>query len=95
MTAIRSSQINRVRGHTAQIFGPGFDQAWFATKFDRGSVEKLQTLLAPYMTPKGKKYAAIPPILFPAGSTRRGDVFRNPALIRVSNSLIRVHCMIY
>ena len=87
MTSIRSSQINRVRGNAALIFGPGFEQEWFPSQYARGSIEKLQTLLGAHMTTEGKKYAVIPPILFPEGSQNRRDIFRNPALIRVSSPL--------
>jgi len=84
MSSIRSSHINRLRTHGPTIFGPGFEQQWFPSKFERGSVEKLQELLGAYMTPKGKRYSLFPPILFPDGSTNKSDIFLNPALTNVS-----------
>ena len=85
MLSLRSLQINRVRSSASLIFGPGFPQEWFPSQFNRGSVEKLQTLLSPYMTPSGKKYDIFPPVLFPNGSnSRKSDIFLNPALIRAS-----------
>lgn len=70
------------------IFGPEFDQTWFPSKTDRGSIEKLQKLLGPKITSEGKKYMLLPPILFPNGIKKEKDVFLNPALVRVSFS----HC---
>jgi len=84
MSSARSSQINRLRNHGALIFGPDFDQNWFLSKSDRGSVEKLQKLLGAHMTPEGRKYPLLPPILFPDQSQKQSDVFLNPALVRVS-----------
>lgn len=94
MSSARSSHINRLRNNAAVIFGPGFDQNWFPSKFNRGSIEKLQELLGAHMTPKGKKYLLLPPILFPDGSQNKRDVFLNPALIRVS-ALSGVHSIVY
>jgi hypothetical protein len=84
MSSGRSSHINRLRNNASVIFGPGFEQHWFPSKFNRGSIEKLQELLGAQMTSKGKKYLLLPPILFPDGSQNKRDVFLNPALIRVS-----------
>lgn len=85
MTSARSSHVNRLRHSASLIFGPGFEQCWFPSKFNgRGSVEKLQVLLGAHLTAQGKKYPLIPPILFPDGSTNKRDVFLNPALVRVS-----------
>ena len=88
MGSIRSSQINRVRGVARLIFGPGFEQEWFATGYERGSVAKLQELLGAHMTSEGKKYSVLPPILFPEGSNAKKNIFLNPALIKVSNFII-------
>lgn len=90
MGAARSSHMNRVRTHVHQIFGPQFEQKWFATKYDRGSVDILQGLSGAYITPQGKKYRLLPPILFPDGSQSKKDVFLNPALVRVSFSFYRI-----
>ena len=84
MSSVRSSHINRLRNNASLIFGPGFEQSWFASKFKRGSIQKLQDLLGATVTPKGKKYRLLPPILFPDGSQNKRDVFLNPALVRVS-----------
>ena len=89
MTSGRSSHVNRLRSNGALIFGPGFEQGWFPSQIDRGAIDKLQTLLGAHMTPEGKKYRLLPPILFPYGSQNRKDVFLNPALARVSVSLLR------
>ena len=86
MMSARSSHINCLRNNASLIFGPGFDQMWFPSKFKRGSIEKLQVLLGAQMTPKGKKYLLLPPILFPDGSKSKRDVFLNPALVKVSLS---------
>ena len=80
----RSSHVNRLRTRALNIFGPGFENDWFATNFDRGGIDKLQILSGATMTPKGKKYMLLPPILFPDGSNSNKDVFLNPALARVS-----------
>jgi hypothetical protein len=83
MVAARSSHINRLRSHGTLIFGPGFDVEWFPSKFNRGSIEKLQDLLGAHESPVGKKYDFLPPILFPNGSTKKSEVFLNPALVKV------------
>ena len=83
MTSGRSTHINRLWVHASLIFGPEFDQTWFPSKANRGSIEKLQNLLGACMTPKGKKYPLLPPILFPDGSQNKKDVFLNPALVKV------------
>ena len=84
MGGTRATHINRLRTHAGKIFGPGFEQTWFATKFKRGSVEMLQVVSGAYVTTKGKKYRLLPPILFPKDSEHKKDVFLNPALIKVS-----------
>lgn len=68
------------------IFGPGFDQEWFASGFQRASVEKLQDLLGANSGQGGKKYPLFPPILFPdwPQSKNPRDVFLNPVLVKVS-----------
>ena len=83
MTSGRSSHINQLQANTSLIFGPEFDQTWFPSKFNRGSIEKFQYLLGAQMTPEGKKYPLLPPILFPDGPQNKKDVFLNPALVRV------------
>lgn len=83
MGGTRATHINRLRTHAGEIFGPGFEQTWFATKFKRGSVEKLQVASGAYTTSMGKKYRLLPPILFPKDSKHKKDVFLNPALIKV------------
>ena len=89
MTGGRSFHVNRLRGCGAMIFGPGFEQIWFPSRINRGSIEKFQTLLGAHMTPEGKKYPLLPPILFPTGSQNRKDVFLNPALAKASLCLIK------
>ena len=84
MMAARSSHVNCLRSHASLIFGPGFDQEWFASGYQRASIEKLQDLLGANSTQRGKKYPLLPPILFPDGSQSKRDVFLNPALVRVS-----------
>jgi hypothetical protein len=84
MSSARSSHINRLRSNGSVIFGPGFEQPWFASKFNRGSIEMFQELIGAHMTSKGKTYLFFPPILFPEGSKSKRDVFLNPALVRVS-----------
>jgi len=83
MMAARSSHINCLRGHASLIFGPGFNQEWFASGFQRASIEKFQGLLGANSNQKGKKYPLLPPILFPDGSKSGRDVFLNPVLVRV------------
>jgi len=88
MKSMRSSQIGRIRTHASDIFGPGFKSKWFRTKFDRGSIPKLQDLLGAHMTTKGKEYTAIPPILFPEDSVgKKSEIFLNPVLFKVSTFL--------
>ena len=84
MSAARSSHTNRLRTHAIEIFGDGFERVWFATRYDRAAIEKLQVLSGAHMTDKGKRYRLLPPILFPDGSNSKKDVFLNPALVRVS-----------
>ena len=84
MSSTRSSHINRLQTHASLIFGSGFEQDWFTSKYKRGSIEKLQELLGANVTSKGKKYPLLPPILFPNGSRSKKDIFLNPALVRVS-----------
>lgn len=90
MSATRSSHVNRLRDKAGVIFGPEFTQGWFNTRFDRGSIDKLQDLLGAHATPKGKKYALLPPIFFPFPSRiNKKDIFLNPALVGVSSSITR------
>ena len=90
MSTSRSSHVNRLRVHALDIFGPGFEKDWFSTQFGRGGIEKLQMLSGATMTPKGKKYMLLPPILFPDGSNSNKDVFLNPALAKVSDLLYQL-----
>lgn len=84
MATSRSSHVNHLRANAIDIFGPGFEKKWFATRFNRGGVDKLQMLSGASFTSKGKKYRLLPPILFPNGSENNKDVFLNPALVKVS-----------
>ena len=94
MSSLRSSHINRLRANGTLIFGSGFQQEWFPSKFERGSVETLQKLLGAHMTPKGKKYLLLPPILYLDGSSKnKRDLFLNPALIKVS-TFAHVHYVV-
>jgi len=74
------------------IFGKNFEQEWFQSKFKgRGGIKKLQELVGATEGPNGTKtYRLLPPVLFPEGSTRKQDVFLNPALIKVSDPFSRV-----
>ena len=90
MSTSWSSHVNRLRAHALDIFSPGFEKDWFATHFDCGGIEKLQMLLGTTMTPKGKKYLLLPPILFPDGSKSNKDVFLSLALARVSALLYKL-----
>jgi hypothetical protein len=80
---IRGSHILNLRWSGVLIFGTEFKQEWFASKFDRGSITKLQELLGANPVNGGKTYSIFPPILFPEGSTRNQDIFLNPALAKV------------
>ena len=94
MSSLRSSHINRLRANGTLIFGSGFQQEWFPSKFERGSVETLQKLLGAHMTLKGKKYLLLPPILYLDGSSKnKRDLFLNPALIKVS-TFAHVHYVV-
>jgi hypothetical protein len=84
MTSSRSSHVNRIRGCASIIFGAGFEPDWFASKFNRGSVEKLQELVGARVSSKGKGYLLLPPILYPDGSQNKKDIFLNPALVKAS-----------
>lgn len=85
MNTARSSHVNRLRHVAGEIFGPGFEQKWFATKFNRGNIGMLQVLSGAYVGPMGKGYRLFAPILFPGGSAKRSkDIFLNPALAKVS-----------
>ena len=89
MGTTRSSHVNRLRTHGIKIFGSdSFKDDWFATKYKRGTVPKLQDLSGAYMTTQGKKYQPLPLILFPDGPDNKKDIFLNPALIRVSWLLV-------
>ena len=89
MTGSCSFHVNHLWGCGAMIFGPGFKQIWFPLKINRGSIEKFQMLLGAHMTPEGKKYPLLPPILFPTGSQNRKDMFLNPALAKASLCLFK------
>jgi hypothetical protein len=89
------THINCVRINAGLIFGPGFEQQWFATKYKRGDVEELQRLSGAYATETGKKNHILPPILFPSGSGNKKDIFLNPALVRVSFLLTAIRYMVY
>jgi hypothetical protein len=103
MTGVRSTHINRLRGVAASIFGEGFSPDWFPSKFSenggRGAIKKLQDLLGLEVTPKGKKYALFPPILYPyidGSKINPKDAFLNPTLWKVSFSLRRTSfCIAY
>ena len=82
MQGVRSSQLSRIRSSASLIFG--FPQQWFETGAARASNETFQKLLGAHMTTAGKEYEPISPFLYPDGSTRRGDLFLNPALAKVS-----------
>jgi hypothetical protein len=90
MGTTRSTHTNRLRVHANLIFGEGVEHAWFATSYDRGSVEQLQVLAGAHITAQGKKYRILPPVLFPAGTEKKKDVFLNPAIARVSVLLYQV-----
>jgi hypothetical protein len=82
MGTVRSSHVNCLRANASTIFGPGFEQSWFPSKFKRGTIEKLQQLLGAQVSTQGKKYILLPPILFPSGSKSKRDIFMNPALVK-------------
>lgn len=84
MAAARSSHISRLRSTATLIFGPEFDPNWFPSKFDRSSVKELETLLGLKVTPQGKKYPLLPPILFPTPAKNARDIFLNPVLVKVN-----------
>jgi hypothetical protein len=84
MQTLRSSHVNRLRSNGSMIFGPGFEQQWFPSKFNRESIEMFQDLLGVHMTSMGKKYPLLPPIFYPNESQSKRDVFLNPALVNVS-----------
>ena len=84
MGGARSSHINRLRNNAGEIFGPEFPQKWFATRFKRATVPKLQDFSGVKDTLGGKEYPVFPPILFPNGIENKKDVFLNPALVNVS-----------
>jgi hypothetical protein len=94
MNGTRSTHLHRIRTHASQILGAGFDQGWFATRYNRESVEKLQTLSGAYMAPDGKKYRLLAPILYPE-TQRSKDIFLNPALIRVGFLFYQVFAVQY
>jgi hypothetical protein len=95
MGTTRTTHINRLWINAGLIFGPGFEQQWFATKYKRGDVEELQRLSGAYATETGKKYCVLPPILFPSGSGNKKDIFLNPALVRVSFLLMAIRYKVY
>ena len=83
MSATRSSHIHRLRQWGPSIFGVGFLQEWFHTKFDRNSLPEFQKLLGVKITSEGKKYPLLPPILYRDGSPDKDALFLNPALVKV------------
>ena len=83
MQAVRSSHICRIRGKGLTIFGSGFKQEWFETTFKRNTLPILQELLGLSITPEGKKYSLLPPILYPGGVPNKDTLFLNPALPKV------------
>ena len=83
MQTVRGSHIHRVRLVASTIFGHGFAQEWFLSKYDRNSLPEFQKLLGVTATPGGKKYPLLPPILYPNGSLDKNALFLNPALAKV------------
>jgi len=88
ISATRASHIHRLRQSAPTIFGVGFEQKWFYSKFDRGSLPEFQKLLGVTITSEGKKYPLLPPILYPDGSPDKKTLFLNPVLVRVCTSFI-------
>lgn len=84
MSKNRGTYTNILRSQAVKIFGPEFKKDWFARGYERESVELLQTLSGAHITPKGKKYRLLAPILFPRGEKVMRKIFLNPALIEVS-----------
>ena len=90
MGSVRATEVHRLRSKAGVIFGPEFKQTWFATKYKRVTVDKLQVSSGAYITTKGKKYRLLPPVLFPDTSENKKDVFLNPALVKASVLLYQV-----
>ena len=83
MSAARGSHVHRLRTVASVIFG--FDAKFFTSDFDCSKVTEFQVLLRVKDMPKGKWYPMLPPILFlDGGSANPGQLFLNPALIKVS-----------
>jgi hypothetical protein len=51
----RSTLMNRFRTNATRIFGPGFDEASFSSKFKRINIPKLQELLSASPLMKGNR----------------------------------------
>lgn len=83
MQRARSSHIHRVRLAASTIFGCGFQQEWFLTQYDRNSLPEFQEQLGAIITPEGKKYPLLPPVLYPNESLDKNTLFMNPALAKV------------
>ena len=87
MQWVRSSHIHRIRLAASTIFGCGFQQEWFLTQYDRNSLPEFQEQLGAIITPGGKKYPLLPPVLYPNELLDKNTLFTNPALARVYNLL--------
>ena len=83
MQTVRGSHIHRVHLVASTIFGHGFAQEWFLSKYDRNSLPEFQKLLGVTATPGGKKYPLLPLILYPNGSLDKNALFLNPVLAKV------------
>jgi hypothetical protein len=94
IAAQRHHHVYRLRTVGASIFG--FDSEYFATQYDRSTVQEFRTLLGVKDTPKGKRYPMLPLILYPNGSdTDPKQLFLNPALIKVSVHSISCFYTVY
>jgi hypothetical protein len=83
MNGQRTAHVHRLRISGAKIFG--LNSEFFDIEFDRSQSEVCQKLLGVQITPKGKHYPILPPILYPEGSMDPKKLFLNTAIIRVSN----------
>jgi hypothetical protein len=80
MQATRGSHIYRIRGVAHKIFGR---TDLFKDSRDKDSDPVLQGLLGVTITPGGKKYALLPPILYPNELPDKDTLFLNPPLAKV------------
>jgi hypothetical protein len=83
MQTARASHIHCIRLVGSTIFGPGFQQEWFTSKYDRNTLPEFQELLGAMITSGGKKYLLLPPVLFPNGLSDKDALFLNPVLAKV------------